>query len=89
MQPKSSVNKVVRLAIGAALAIGCWTVVLPALSDLPTVRRQLDRRNEQGINAGAMFYSELNAMPRVMERMDHVHANHGDAFWQRSAAEGP
>ena len=50
------------------------------------VMPQLDLRNQQGINAGAMFYSELKAMPEVMERMDRVHAAHGSAFWRLSAS---
>lgn len=86
MRQKSSQNKVARLLVGTVLMLVCWMLVLPALSEQPAVRRELDRHAAQGINAGAMFYSELKAMPQVMDRMDAVHARHGGVFWQRSAA---
>jgi hypothetical protein len=86
MRQKFSHNKIARLFVGGGLLIACWTVMLPALSERPAMRQRLDRRNEQGINAGAMFYSELNAMPQVMERLDRIHAVHGNVFWQRSVA---
>jgi hypothetical protein len=85
MRQKSSLNKIARLIVIGAVVIACWTMLLPAISDRPAMRQRLDRRKAQGINAGAMFYSELNAMPQVMERMDRVHAAHGSAFWQPSA----
>jgi hypothetical protein len=86
MRQKYSQNRIARLSVSAALLIACWTLLLPALSERPAMRQQLDRRKQQGINAGAMFYSELKAMPQVMERMEHVHAAHGNAFWRFSAS---
>lgn len=86
MRQKSSLNRAVRFTIGMALLVVCWMMVLPALSNTPAMRQELDRCEAQGINAGAMFYSELKAMPLVMDRMDQVHAEHGSAFWQLSAA---
>jgi hypothetical protein len=39
-----------------------WTFLLPQLGARPSLRESLDRRDALGINADAMFYTELEAM---------------------------
>jgi hypothetical protein len=67
---------VLRLAVCTAAAALLWLLILPQLSDLPVVRTTIDRNNALGIDPSAKFYSELPAMPRIIEQLrdDHRHA---------------
>lgn len=49
-----------------------WLVILPNLARRPQWQQRLERRHRLGINAGAMFYTELTAMPRILRRIDHL-----------------
>jgi hypothetical protein len=57
--------------IGIALVVAIiWAIVLPRVGDLPTLRASIDRREALGINAEAMFYTELEAMETLRVRWD-------------------
>ena len=45
---------------------GVWTLLLPMLGNRPALRSSIDRREALGINANAMFYTELEAMETLV-----------------------
>lgn len=64
---------VLHLALCTAAAAFLWLVLLPQLSDLPAVRTTIDRNNALGIDPSAKFYSELPAMPRIIDQLRDDH----------------
>ena len=56
---------------GTALAIALvWLYVLPALSRRATTAERLHRLDQQGIDASAMFYTDLPLMQRLLEKIE-------------------
>jgi hypothetical protein len=47
-----------------------WLIVLPAIAARPATSAYLQRLDEQGIDASAMFYTELEMMPKLLERLE-------------------
>ena len=58
-----------------------WTVVLPWLGTQPRVRARIDRLERQGIDPAALFYSDIQAMPRLEAELAAARTEHPDAFW--------
>jgi hypothetical protein len=59
-----------RLAI-ASLAIALiWCIALPWLAQLPAQQAAADRLEAQGINPAAMYYTELEMMDGVLDRLE-------------------
>jgi hypothetical protein len=56
------------LAVVASLA-AVWLVLLPAVAARPAMHEHLEWLEARKINPGAMYYTELEAMPDVLERM--------------------
>jgi hypothetical protein len=58
-------------ALLACITVGAvaWLAILPALGELPAVRAMIDRNNAQGVDPSAKFYSELPAMPRIVDQV--------------------
>lgn len=48
-----------RLAIFGLGTVAIWGGVLPNLANIPSQKRYLERLDEAGIDASAMFYTEL------------------------------
>ena len=57
------------LSFAAALTVLVWTVLLPWVGD-GALRESIDRRAALGVNADAMFYTELEAMETLRVRWD-------------------
>jgi hypothetical protein len=72
------------LALGAAAIAWVWLVALPWLGGRPELREDLRWRAARGINAGAMYYTELEAMPDIAAHLDELHERHTEAFWRVS-----
>jgi hypothetical protein len=53
----------------AAIAV-VWLIVLPRVAALPTVRAHIQRNEQAGIDPSAKFYSELPAMPRIIDQIE-------------------
>jgi len=61
---------VTRLALLAAAAAILWLAVLPFIGREPGVRRYIERNESLGIDPSAKFYTELPAMPAIVERVE-------------------
>ncbi|MEM9660260.1 MAG: hypothetical protein AAF961_18000 [Planctomycetota bacterium] len=45
-----------------------WMVLLPAVALQPRVKQRLDWLEQQGIDASATFYTELEAMEEILRK---------------------
>ncbi|HEX6985426.1 MAG TPA: hypothetical protein VF170_08615 [Planctomycetaceae bacterium] len=91
MPPRRSPSRhrgLLALAAGSAALAAVWLVVLPRVGELPSVRGRIEANESRGINPGAMYYTELEAMPRLAERVDRRREASGTAFWRPSNREG-
>ena len=77
-----------RFGICCALIAVIWLGLLPALSNRPNVEKRIRFLESRGIDASAMFYTELEAMDGVLERLDRFHRRHPQALWRPSATTG-
>jgi hypothetical protein len=61
-------------ALLACITVGAvaWLAILPALGELPAVRTMIDRNNRLGVDPSAKFYSELPAMPCLVDKVRDV-----------------
>jgi hypothetical protein len=59
-----------RFAIASAMILLVWTVVLPKLAATPPLAKHLRWLDQRGIDAGAMFYTELDAMDPILHRLN-------------------
>lgn len=71
-------------AIALAVVAFLWLVVLPTIGRLEPVRDFIDANESRGINPGAMYYTELEAMPRIIDEVDRTRENAHEAFWRPS-----
>ena len=64
------------------MAIGLiWLSVLPSLGRLPSLREAIDERDAHGIDASAMYYTDLEMMDGVIRRNEQFHRQHPEALW--------
>lgn len=77
-------RRAVRFVVAWGTVAFLWLIVLPWIGSFPAVQAKIAREEAAGIDPSAKFYTELEAMGRLSERLDGIrHANH-DAFWRRS-----
>jgi hypothetical protein len=57
------------LALATVAIAAIWLIVLPRIAALPAVQAHIQRNEAAGIDPSAKFYSELPAMPRLLERV--------------------
>ena len=69
------------LAVSAGVA-AVWFLVLPWLAVQPSVQHRIDFLETRRIDPSAMFYTELEAMDEVHERMSEIRRRHGALFWR-------
>jgi hypothetical protein len=71
---------------GCVVTIGVvWLVVLPWIGSRPGMKRQIEHLDALGVDAGAMFYTELPLMNDVLADVDRRRAANPDAFWRPSS----
>jgi len=63
-----------------------WLVALPALSRNPTLQNEIRDREVQGIDSSALFYTDLEMMDEVLERIHDFQRTHPSALWQPSGS---
>ena len=70
-------------SFGLAIALIClvWLVVLPRLETHPMVRARIDHLERHGIDPAALFYTDLEAMPRWEASIRAARLQDPDAFW--------
>ncbi|HEY3964740.1 MAG TPA: hypothetical protein VGM05_09345 [Planctomycetaceae bacterium] len=74
----------------AILSIGfVWLVVLPRLAAQHSVSEYIANQQRLGIDASAMFYSELEIVPAIAHHVERLHDAHGDDFWNRASPDPP
>ncbi len=65
------VNGVIALSV-SIIAIGLvWGVALPWYAAQPAMKEHLQFLEEQGIDPSAMFYTELDAMDKILEKIEN------------------
>ncbi len=64
----------------SAIAI-VWTLVLPWIGAQPFVRSRIESLDTQGIDPAALYYTDLEAMPRLESDVAATLQAHPDAFW--------
>jgi hypothetical protein len=69
------------LAAATAMIAVVWTALLPALAEQPRVRERIDFLDSRGVDPSAMFYSDLKALDRVLDRLDHHRRHHAGELW--------
>ncbi len=81
-EPSATLNSGGRrlAAIAAAISV-LWLFVLPAIGERDSMRAAIDAREAQGIDSGAMFYTDLELMDDVLARSQQFHREHPDALW--------
>ncbi|MEO8270791.1 MAG: hypothetical protein ABI557_13795 [Aureliella sp.] len=52
------------------LLAGIWLVVLPWVARQPKMADHLHWLEDQGIDGGALYYTELEAMEPILERLE-------------------
>ena len=63
------------------LIVVIWIVVLPRLAEIPRVPAEMQQLDDRQIGPSAMFYTELEAMDRILARLERFHRDHPDALW--------
>jgi hypothetical protein len=53
------------LMLAAALLVAAWLVVLPWVGELPGVEDHIKYMRQKRIHPDAMFYTELEELPRL------------------------
>lgn len=71
---------------GAVVVV--WLLVLPAVCRTAAFRERSRFLEERGVDASAMFYTELDNLPRVMRHMDRLRAAHPELFWPSCQTPG-
>lgn len=77
---------VARLAGWVAAGAIVWLAILPWLTGQAGVQRHIERNEALGIDPTAKFYTELPAMPRLIEQLESVRRRHRAAFWHPGIA---
>lgn len=66
--------------VSAVIAV-VWLGVLPRLDGLPVVRRRIQLLEQRRIDPAACFYTELEGISEIEEKMAAARAARPDAFW--------
>jgi len=58
-----------------------WCGILPLIAHRPAIKSRLDELEAGGIDASAMYYSELPAMDNVLRTLQEFRERHPDDLW--------
>ena len=59
-----------RLVVSVGVIVILWLVVLPWLASRPAMSRHLQWLDDSGIDPSAMYYTELEAMEPILDRLN-------------------
>jgi len=57
------IYRCLRLACAAVIVAAIWIVILPRMQAIPSVSEHMQRMTDRDVNAGAMYYTELEHLP--------------------------
>lgn len=60
----------IRLVIAVSVLACVWLVILPWYSRQPAMEAHLQWLDERGIDPSAMYYTELEAMQPILQRLE-------------------
>ena len=66
-----------------------WMVLLPWISRQEGVQRDLQQLDQLGVNAGALYYTELRMLPALLRRLDRIHREEPAVFWRPGVPPAP
>ena len=78
---QSALHRWLSLGICSSAVALIWLIVLPALSRGLGLQTEIHDRQIRGIDATAMFYTDLDLMDDVLKRIDQFHRTHPAALW--------
>ncbi|MEW4531284.1 hypothetical protein [Maioricimonas sp. JC845] len=61
---------VIRLVLVMGVVTLVWLVVLPRVALVPAVQSRNEWLDERGIDPAAMYYTELEAMEPILQRLE-------------------
>ena len=64
------VRRYAMLALTSSLVAAVWMVLLPWFAEQPTVEARLQFLEQRGIDPIAMYYTELDAMDEILDRIE-------------------
>ena len=68
---KAGFRGYLQLAAIACVTGVVWLQVLPWIASRPRMEAHLQHLDERGIDPSAMFYTELEAMEPILQRLEH------------------
>lgn len=66
----SFISGTTRLFAASAAILLIWGWGLPWIAQLPTIDKRLQFLDERGIDPSAMYYTELDAMDKILQRIE-------------------
>ena len=69
-KPRGQSSGVIRLGLCVCLIVAVWLIALPWLATQPKMNARLQWLDERGIDPSAMFYTDLDAMDPILERLE-------------------
>lgn len=76
------------LAAGLFALATVWLLLLPTVSSLETVESALAQRRQRGIDAAALYYTDLPLFDEVLQRNREFHRRHGQSLWRPGPPPG-
>ena len=70
--PPNRYAGVAQLAVAVVLIVLVWCLVLPQLATLPRMQAYTEWLDERGIDPSAMYYTELDAMRPILDRLERT-----------------
>jgi len=67
----TSYTGALKLATALVFASCFWCIVLPWYASQPTMKEHLQFLDDRGIDPSAMFYTELDAMDAILEKIEN------------------
>ena len=75
---------------GGCLLLGLiWMVLLPWIGQQERVQRDLQQLDQLGVNAGALYYTDLRILPELLRRLDRIHREEPAVFWRPGVPPAP
>jgi hypothetical protein len=70
-----------RLAGWTAAVATIWLIALPWAAARPAMQQRIRFLEQQRIDPSAMFYTEIEMMQEVQDRIDRLRHQHAEHFW--------